>query len=53
MTTLGSTPTRMGAWSGLASGKTTPETMALWFLVALELLAMGGLRHYFRKHHGG
>lgn len=26
---------------------------ALWTLVALEMLALVGLRHYFRRHHGG
>ncbi len=26
---------------------------ALWVLVGLEALALLGLRHYFRRHHGG
>jgi hypothetical protein len=36
-----------------AVGQTTPEAMSLWLLVGLELLAQIGLRHYFRRHHGG
>lgn len=26
---------------------------ALWMLLGLELLALVGLRRYFRRHHGG
>ena len=29
------------------------DEVYLWILVALELGAMGWLRHYFRKRHGG
>ena len=29
------------------------DEVYLWFLVFLELLAMVGLRNYFRTHHGG
>ena len=47
-----SASTRMRGW-GTVSGVTTPEGMALWLLVGLELLAHVGLRRYFRKHHGG
>lgn len=32
---------------------TSVEVASLWALVALELLAMVGLRRYFRRHHGG
>ncbi len=31
----------------------TAEVMTLWMLVALELLTHVGLRHYYRRHHGG
>lgn len=30
-----------------------PDTVALLLLVALELLALAGLRQYFRHAHGG
>lgn len=43
--------TSANSWT--AGGSTTSEGMALWLLVGLELLAHIGLRHYFRKHHGG
>jgi hypothetical protein len=43
----------MGATFGAMSSQTTPEAMALWLLIGLELLAQIGLRHYFRRHHGG
>lgn len=29
------------------------DVPALWVLVALEMGTMVGLRHYFRRHHGG
>lgn len=32
---------------------TSVEVASLWALVALELLAMTGLRRYFKRHHGG
>lgn len=35
------------------TASTTPEGMGLWLLVLLELAAQVGLRHYFRRHHGG
>ena len=28
-------------------------TLALLLLVAVEIGMTGGLRHYFRRHHGG
>lgn len=31
----------------------TPETFALWLLVALELAFMTSMRYYFRRQHGG
>ncbi len=30
-----------------------PTVGGLWALVALEVLAIVGLRRYYRKHHGG
>ena len=46
---------KMGPSLGMfaLSGGITPETMTLWLIVALELLAHVGLRRYFRRHHGG
>ena len=50
---------RMGAGSRLRIGSsaanagTNPETLMLWVLVALEMLAHVGLRRYYRRHHGG
>jgi hypothetical protein len=38
---------------GRLAGATTPEVAGLWLLLALELLAMAGLRRYFARHHGG
>lgn len=46
------TSTGHSTFSALST-QTTPEAMALWLLVGLELLAQVGLRHYFRRHHGG
>jgi hypothetical protein len=46
------TSTTRSTFAGI-SGQTTPEAMALWLLVGLEVLSQVWLRHYFRRHHGG
>lgn len=48
----GGTMTSMKSW-GTIAGSSTPEAMALWVLVVLEVLAQIGLRRYFKKNHGG
>lgn len=37
----------------LGVGPISATVSALWALVGLEVAAIVGLRHYFRKHHGG
>jgi len=34
-------------------GPDMEHATALWLLVGLELAALVGMRHYFRRHHGG
>lgn len=46
----GQTRNKLGA-AGIAAPSGTVG--ALWILVALEVAGIFGLRHYYRKHHGG
>lgn len=38
---------------GVGASQWAQDMGALYTLLALELLALYGLRHYFRRHHGG
>lgn len=42
-----------GGGAGLQVGGLDAHVTALWTLLAMELLALVGLRHYFRRQHGG
>lgn len=44
---------RLNVGSAALRNMTTPETMMVWLLVALELAAHVGLRRYYRRSHGG
>lgn len=44
---------RLNVGSAALRNSLTPETMMLWLLVGLEMLTLVGLRHYFRRQHGG
>lgn len=41
-----------GALAGM-KGMQVGDTPYLWLLLVIEILAMVGLRRYFRKNHGG
>lgn len=45
--------TRVNLGSAKLHASQMPETIMLWVIIGLELVAMGSLRHYFRRHHGG
>lgn len=46
----GQTANRVGA-AGISAP--SPTVGALWILVLLEVAAIGLLRRYYRRHHGG
>jgi hypothetical protein len=44
---------RLNVGSASLRDQVTPETMTLWLLVAIEVVAHVGLRRYYRRSHGG